>query len=48
MIRIDFDTLVLSGPSTATSTPAITDSPFVGDCMVDSLTGRVGFCFCMV
>ena len=40
-LRIDFDTLVLSGPSTATSTPAITDSPFVGDCMVDSLTVAV-------
>ena len=30
--------MVLAGPATMSSTSAATDSPFVGDCSVDSLT----------
>ena len=40
-LRIDFDTMVLTAPATATSTALITDSPFVGDCTTDSLTVSV-------
>ena len=36
--RIDFDTMVLSAPASMSATDAITDSPFVGDCMIDTLT----------
>ena len=36
--RIDFDTMVLSAPASMSATDAITDSPFVGDCMTDTLT----------
>merc|ERR1719288_227261 len=37
-LRIDFDTMVLSGPNTMTSTAVYTDSTRVGDCGTDSLT----------
>merc|ERR1711862_235887 len=37
-LRIDFDTMVLSGPSTISSTAVYTDGTRVGDCGTDSLT----------
>merc|ERR1719282_18018 len=37
-LRIDFDTMVLSGPNTMSSTAVYTDSTSVGDCGTDTLT----------
>ena len=37
-LRIDFDTMVLSGPTTISSTAAVSDSARVGHCAVDTMT----------
>ena len=37
-LRIDFDTMVLTGPNTMSSTAVYTDSTSVGDCGTDTLT----------
>merc|ERR1712038_2182783 len=37
-LRIDFDTMVLHGPFTISSTASVDDGPRVGDCGYDSLT----------
>merc|ERR1719493_332832 len=37
-LRIDFDTMVLAGPTGLSSTVAATDGPNLGDCSYDSLT----------